>query len=71
MVVMITVSSSLNSPQTRIEAQSSARKWLQENKINGTVSCNYGNEHFCDVIPADARPAILLYCNQNSCHVEQ
>lgn len=50
--------------ETGLRAQSAwkAEKWMKDNNLKGTVSCNHPNANYCDFIPADPRPPIVLRC---------
>lgn len=57
--------------QKRLKSASLANEWLQQNKIEGTVTCNYPSPIFCDVIPKDPRPHITLLCNNSVCRISE
>lgn len=52
----------------KAEYLSSAKLWMQQHNIKGTVSCNW---HNCDVVPSDPRPPILLFCGAKTCMIRE
>lgn len=71
LVTLFILSSCSVSPEERKEIKLSALNWLQENKLNGTVSCNKIPENYCDVTFIDPRSPVLLYCNKSFCTIEK
>lgn len=59
--------------ELRLQSLRAANKWLEQNKLEGTASCNYASPYYCDVIPKDPRPPIKLLCNidNTSCRLSE
>lgn len=57
--------------EVRERSLQNAKTWIKENKVSGTVSCNYPSKHYCDVIPTDPRPPIVLICDKENCRLSQ
>ena len=67
--IIIVFLSGCSEAEMRATALSGAKKWLEKNHVEGTVSCKHPNEYICDVIPKDARPVIQLKCWKDDCYV--
>lgn len=51
----------------RVNYQRKAETWLQENKIQGIVSCNQFVNYYCDVVSSDLRSPFMLSCDGKHC----
>jgi hypothetical protein len=62
MIALMFIVLACDETEWRAQSTLKAHQWMIDNNLKGTVSCNHPNANYCDFIPADPRPPIVLRC---------